>query len=237
MAENKPVWIPTWLGLLIMVVALWILMKILTGGRSLSIDTSPPTESNDAPATAPAANGDTKSKISPYVFEADEKKSLPKLAKKLGSSWSRLQPMREAAALHVAKNPKCDFVELAEASDKSTKSEIVIFVDCRNGERMYVSESDLKTGGANRFQSEKIVDRGSAILACSNAAKSITTHPQLADMHVWSGSAFHADKTTGNARVLLDFDASNAFGVESKLTAECTFPGYGAKPEIRISTR
>lgn len=201
-------------------------------------DKSTPTPSTaPAPTATHAAAVDPKQKVSPYVFDADEKKDFPKLASKLGASWSRLQPTREAAALHVAANPKCDFVEIAEASDKSTKANIVIFVDCRNGERMYVSESDLKAGSPNQFQSDKVVDRASAIKACSDAAKSMTTHPELADMHIWTGSSFSANKTTGNAQVLLDFDASNAFGVEGKFTARCIFPGDGDPPEITVHAR
>lgn len=190
-----------------------------------------------APATAPIAEEDPKTKISQYVFVADEKSDYPKLAKKLGASWSRLQSTREASALHVAVNSKCDFVELAEASDKSTKSNIVIFVDCRNGERMYVSESDLKTGGAYEFQSDKVFDRMSAIKICNGTAKSMTAHPELADMHIWTGSSFSANKTTGNAQVLLDFDASNTFGVKGKFTARCVFPANGEVPEITVHAR
>lgn len=187
--------------------------------------------------TPSAAVVDPRTKVSPYVFEADDKKDFPKLAKKLGSSWSRLQSVREAAALHAASNEKCDYVEVAEASDRSTKSDIVIFVDCRNGERMYVSEFSLGAGVANRFQSEKTVGRASAIKACSDAAKSMTTHPELADMHAWSGSSFSANRTTGNAQVMLDFDAKNSFGVEGKFTARCIFPANGQPPEIQILPR
>ena len=187
--------------------------------------------------TPSASTVDPRAKVSPYVFEADDKKDFPKLAKKLGSSWSRLQSVRETAALHAASNEKCDYVEVAEASDQSTSSDIVIFVDCRNGERMYVRESSLGAGVANHFQSENIVSRASAIKACSDAAKSMTTHPELADMHIWSGSSFSTNKTTGNAQVLLDFDAKNSFGVEGKFTARCIFPANGQPPEIQVLPR
>lgn len=189
-------------------------------------------------SNAPSTNAiDPRAKVSPYVVEADDKKDFPKLAKNLGSSWSRLQSVRESAALHAASNAKCDYVEVAEASDRSTSSDIVIFVDCRNGERMYVSESSLGAGVANRFQSEKTVSSASAIKACSDAAKSVTTHPELADMHVWSGSTFSTNKTTGNAQVMLDFDAKNSFGVEGKFTARCIFPANDQPPEIQILPR
>lgn len=39
MTEKKPIWIPTWLGLLIMVAVLWLLVKVMTGGQDLSINT------------------------------------------------------------------------------------------------------------------------------------------------------------------------------------------------------
>lgn len=191
-----------------------------------------PASSTPSPRTV-----DPTAKVSPYVFEADDKADFPKLARKLGSSWSRLQSVREAAALHVAGSEKCDYVEVAEASDRSTSKDIVIFVDCRNGQRMYVSESSLGAGRVGQFQSEKTISRSVAIKACSDSAKSMTTHPELADMHIWSGSSFSTNKTTGNAQVLLDFDAKNSFGVEGKFTARCIFSADGQPAEIQISPR
>ncbi len=186
---------------------------------------------------APQPPADPRTKISPYVFKADDQATYPKLAIQLGESWVRLQPTREAAAFLVAEKAECDYVESAEASDRSTTTEIVIFVDCRNGERMYIAESDLKTAANKAFQSQKVVDRESAIQACSNAAKSLTAQPQLADMHTWIGASFNSNKTTGNAQVLLDFEASNALGVEEEFTARCVFPGNGSPPEITLHPR
>ena len=176
---------------------------------------------------------DPETKMSPSVFEAYDKKYFPKLAEKLGASWSRIQSVREAAARHVASSEKCDYVEIAEVSDRSSSEDIVIFVDCRNRQRMYVSESSLAAGVTGGFQSEKTVSRSHAVQACSDAAKSMTTYPELADMHTWLGSAFSADTTTGNAQVWLDFDAKNAFGVASRFTAHCIFPADG-RPEIQV---
>lgn len=41
MAEKKPIWIPTWLGLLIAAAALWIVVRLMTGGEDLSIGHGP----------------------------------------------------------------------------------------------------------------------------------------------------------------------------------------------------
>ena len=39
MTGKKQIWIPTWLGLIIMVAVLWLLVKVMTGGQDLSINT------------------------------------------------------------------------------------------------------------------------------------------------------------------------------------------------------
>jgi hypothetical protein len=175
-------------------------------------------------------------KVSPTIFEPYIEEHFPKLKEKLGDAWERLQSVRETAALQVASSAQCDYVEMAEASDRSTPANIVIFVDCRNHQRMFVNEHSIARGANGVFQSEKTVDQSSAIEACSEAAKSLVMYPELADIHTWSGSAFNADKTTGNAQVFLDFDAKNALGIEFEYTARCVFP-TNARPEIQVQPR
>lgn len=48
MADSKPIWIPTWLGLLIAAGALWLVIKVMSGGDNLGIDTAPPKASSQA---------------------------------------------------------------------------------------------------------------------------------------------------------------------------------------------
>lgn len=216
------------------VVMVSILGFILFAALLPFVGERPETTARSAPADRVL---DPRSKVSSGIFEADNRSDFPKLARKLGSSWARLQPTREAAALHVAKNDKCDYVEVAEASDRSTSKDIVIFVDCRNGERQYVSESSLASGQDGAFQSDKTVGKDSAIEACRRSAKSMTMYPELAEMNLWSGSSFSANRSTGNARVLLDFNSKNAFGVERKFTATCIFQADGGTAEIKIKIR
>ena len=180
---------------------------------------------------------DPKSKVDPGIFEPYDKSQYPRLAKTLGKAWSRLQQAREAAALHVASNPKCDYVELAEAADRTTAKEIVFFVDCRNGERMYVAESNLKSGSQTAFQSQNSVDRTAAMSACREGILKTAAFPSSVDIHVLTGTAFDTNKTTGNTRVRMDFTAKNALGAELSYTAICIFPGDGSPPEITIKLR
>ena len=203
-----------------------------TGAASTSArqDTSPGTATRSTAV-------DPRSKIADAIFKADAKSEYPSLARTLGKSWSRLQPAREAVALRVAANPRCDYVEVVEAAQRSTAGEIVFFVDCRNGERMYVSESDLKTGSEPAFQSQKIVDKSAAMVACREGVMKMVTFPESVDVHVLTGTAFSTHKTTGNARLLMDFDAKNALGAKLGYRATCIFPADGSPPEITINTR
>lgn len=223
-------------GSLLLVCVIGLVVIIILGGvqKKTGTNTGAANSSGAAPSTPV---DDPKTKISPEIFKADDKSDFPQLAKKLGSAWPRLQPSREAAAIRAASSEQCDYVEVAEASDKSTKSNIVFFVDCRNGERLYVSEQDLKSKANSVFQSDKVIDQSTAIEACSNAAKSMTTHPELANMHTWSGASFNANKSTGNALVTVDFEAKNLMGVEGKFTARCIFPADGQPPEINVLPR
>lgn len=184
-----------------------------------------------------AQSGDPRASISPTVFEPYDKSGFPKLARKLGASWARIQPVREAAAFKALESGRCDFVELAEVSDnRSTKENIAVFVDCRNLERFYVSESDVKAAKRAVTQSSKSIGRAAAIAACAEAARRAATYPSLVDAHTWAGASFSSDRTTGGARVLLDFEATNALGVELPYRANCLFPADAA-PELSITAR
>lgn len=191
-----------------------------------------------AVATPPAApDVNPRDQIEPYIFEPYTQQDFPKMWARLGSDGARYQRLREAAAYKALASGKCDHVELSEISDDSTKANLVAFVDCSNKERFLISEADLRGTDKPIAQSERVIDRAAAIRACSDAAKSRAKFPSLVDTHTWAGSSFTANKTTGNARVLLDFEATNGLGVELPYKASCLFPAGGAPLELHITPR
>lgn len=190
-----------------------------------------------APSEVATPKTDPRTRIDPYVFEPYAKSGYPKLAAKLGRSWSRIQALREAAAVKAIETNNCDHVELAEVSDaRTTRENITVFVDCRNRERFYVSEADVAASSNPVAQSARTVGRSQAIEACAEAARRAATYPSLVDAHTWAGASFTSDRTTGGARVLLDFEATNAFGDELPYRANCLFP-TDAAPELSITAR
>lgn len=192
----------------------------------------------DATAAAPAPpEVNPRDQIESYIFEPYSRQDFPKLFARLGSDAARFQRLREGAAYKALASGKCDHVEISEISDDSTKANLIAFVDCTNKERFLISEADLKDGETPLAQSERVVDRTAAIQACSDAAKSRAKFPSLVDTHTWAGASFTSNKTTGNARVLLDFEATNALGVELPYKASCLFPAGGAPLELHIAPR
>lgn len=180
-----------------------------------------------------------KARTSEYVFSPYDRGNYPKLYALLGGEpTDRIQRVREEASRRALASGRCDYVELAEVSNqRTTKDNISVFVDCRNSERFNVSESDVRADVAASANSDRTVSRGDAITACVNAAKSMATFPSLFDPHVWTGSTYQTYKTLGTARVMLDFDAQNALGVNLPYTANCLFSPGSLDPDLTISER
>lgn len=167
----------------------------------------------DMPATDAAQDprAGLYAKVDKGVFDPYTKDQYPKLFQKYGTRMKEIQAAREDAAFAAAASSKCDRVELAEVSSKGTKTDAVFFVDCKNGERFYISESDLRGKVAASPQSSKGVNESQAHLACQQAIRQRLQYPSSADFSMF-GVDISKGKATGNLRIALDFEAKNGFG-------------------------
>ena len=192
------------------------------------------------PPSPPPTDEELRARISEYVFDAYDRTNFPKLYKRLGKPdpTQRIQAIREGASFQALRTGKCDFVELTEISDaRSSNDNLVVFVDCRNRERFYISERDLVSQLAAVANSERTLPRVQALEACVEAARAAATFPSLVAPHIWTGASYTTYKTMGSARVILDFDATNALGVELSYTANCLFPAGSSIPELTVTPR
>ena len=134
----------------------------------------------------------------------------------------RIDALRAAAAEAVAKNPRCDRVEFADLSDSrsTVPTRPVVFVDCANLERFYLSEDEVDE--AVRSQQEKSANfsRTQLIERCTEATRVRLNFPSTMDRNIWSISA-RQSPYQGNWVVEFDFKASNAFGMELPASARC----------------
>jgi hypothetical protein len=192
-------------------------------GNSLS---SVPTERVGAAPIDPGV-------YSPYVRENGWQKTFAKWG---DAGVRRIQKLREAAAETVAQNPKCDAVELSEISDQRSNppDSPVVYVDCRNSERFYLSEADVgghlsseKEKGA-RFSSVELIDQ------CTREVKSRLNLPSTFDRDFFSVS--DRQGTSGNRVVEFTFEAKNGLGMTLPAAARCIMTTQG-QFEVEITEK
>lgn len=95
--------------------------------------------------------GEDQSEYEPAVIQDGSffkysKESFPKLYSKWGDDGvNKIMRLERAAAYKVSESKGgCDAIHTSALSEnKSSKEEIVIYVDCNNGTRVYVSEREL----------------------------------------------------------------------------------------------
>jgi hypothetical protein len=158
------------------------------------------------------------------------KDQFPKLFEKWGSKWVKKISEVEKAAIHKIANTEnsCDEIISGFISENKSipKQKIVIFVDCANGERFYVEDSEVDTKEAIKSQTEKAISQDEAFDRCKKLVKANATYPSSVDFKLLDTSGFQA-KTTGNVVVNLGFKAKNGFGVELDAQARCVFTPDG----------
>lgn len=168
---------------------------------------------------------DMKSKVPSYVIENYTKDQYPAIFKKFKSKINDINALRKKAAFLAANSEKCDEVSLSELNaDDSKKNNLQFFVDCKNGSRFRMSESDIISQKSVLTEKEKALDEKEAMEQCMNYIRASATNPDSVDMHAFGGINHFTNETTGNVVVDIEFDAENDFGAKITSTAHCLFP-------------
>ena len=189
---------------------------------------SPATAPNNIPSSGPEVpptqrEPGQRAPISPGVFERYTRAGFQKTFDAWGEAGvTRIQNLREAAADQIAENPRCDRVALSElsASKSTPPNKPVVFVDCANGERFYLSERDLGAPVASQQEKSNKMSAIDLIEACTEATISRLNFPSTFDKSLFTTSSRQAP-TTGNWVVTFDFTAKNSYGMELPSTARC----------------
>lgn len=165
---------------------------------------------------------------SDVAYEITEK-GYPKTYARWGKDWmddiNRMMPL---AVARVATNPKCDAPELADLSDNrsSPQQEAVFYVDCKNKERFYISQSELS--GTSEVQAESSVLAGKPsqyIQPCRDMTIPQLAYPSTFDENFAGANSYQG--TSGNMVVEIDFTAKNAMGIELPQAVRCVFSTNG----------
>lgn len=183
-----------------------------------AITTESKTEPKEQTETAKAEpNKDYSNLVVPIT-----KDGYPKTYNAWGEKWiGDINNTMPVAINHIAKSDKCDEpVDIGLSDNRSKpKTEAVFYVDCKNGERFYVSQTELNNNAEVKAESEQLADAHEYIQMCKKAVKAQVNFPETFDEKTLSIRAYKG--TSGNVVVEIPFVAKNAFGVEMENTGKC----------------
>ena len=163
-------------------------------------------------------------RIRPYAIDEYTRSQYPSLVAQYRSRLPEIHRLRRLAAEQSVDSNKCDYVENVQLSQESRVSSLKFFIDCSNGARIYLTESEIKSGASIRTEAENAWDEGSAIISCRELIKREADIPSSVNFHTFTGTRASTNPSSGNVDVIIDFDAKNLFGTEIGFTARCIFP-------------
>lgn len=163
-------------------------------------------------------------------------------------AFARANDLAKWPAIKAASTSNCDQVDLVAISDQATSDALVWFVDCANGERIFVSEPEAtemrdhfaarpERKPASNSQPKPTSSASSApkqekksfefdarvealvVGSCDDAIKATLTNKRSFDP-TWSYD-YRTDRSTGRASLMREFDADNAFGGTISSRYEC----------------
>lgn len=178
--------------------------------------------------------------VDPNSYAPMTQRGYPKTYAEWGEKWvSLINSMRKTAAQITSTNPSCDVVDISElSSNRSTaKKHVVIFVDCRNGQRFYYSQDELKSPRIIKpsvQQGTAEISDETLISACELAVRGALRFPSSLDKSWFTTDVYRAP--TGNVVVTFDFKALNGFGAALPHRARCVTDDRGQHPP-EISAR
>lgn len=179
------------------------------------------------------ANDKYSSRIQSYALTPYTKQGYPDTIAQFGSRLTEIEQYRRRTAEMALDSGKCDKVEFVELSTESSLSRLKFWADCSNGQRIYLTESEIDKSSKVLTQEEKSWDEASAMKACREAIKDRALIPSEVDIHNFLGTSLYKAPLTHNVVLKMNFDAKNAFGTDIPYTATCHFePGKVGTIEI-----
>lgn len=209
-----------------------LLLWIIILGIPIMIFTNIGSETNSNNEIRDKSNISSAKPISEYAYNDYTKDQFPKLYAEWGSKWvQKIAKVEKAAVQKIANSENtCDSIDSAGISTTRSipKKEIVIYVNCINGEHFYVSEKQIKEDKPLLSQAQKSVDIDEAISRCKQLIRINETHP----LSIKYGN-IDTFKAQGNGNIVVSilYDSKNDLGGELPHKVKCYIPPEG-KDEI-----
>lgn len=180
----------------------------------------------DTTQVTPKETSKLPAEISAHAYSNYTYDQYPRTFDKWGEDWVRkISDVEHGAAEKIANDPNtCDIIDYVGLSDNKSivKQKIVVFVDCRNGDRYYVSDNEVNDSRKILSQSEKAISLNTAFKQCQVLVKKSGKYASSENFNILSTEGFQA-QTTGNVVVNIQFDSQHM----SQQKAKCIFTPDG----------
>ena len=178
-----------------------------------------------APALSP------EEKVMSGAIETYTKANHPKIHKAWGDAGlQKVNELAPKAALAAATSKSCDRINIVGLSSERSNppKQAEFFVDCANGERIYMDEVSITRNFAPPPESTKSasVNDGQAIQMCEGAVKNQLNNPLTFDRKMLD-TAVGRPKQAGSVVVKFGFTAKNGLGAELPHIARCVITPDG----------
>ncbi|WP_237173046.1 hypothetical protein [Paracandidimonas lactea] len=178
------------------------------------------------------APAEPKGVIADGAIQKITKAQYPKTFKQWGQKGvDRINSLTPAAAQLVIDSGTCDSLELIELSGRSKPpSSIVFFADCKNGNRFYVSDADIKASQKLMSKNETTSKYSDSAMTemCTKSIRSGLQFPSTFDANFGGTTVYRAPG--GNVVVNIDFEAKNGLGNVLPHRGRCVFDDRGMSP-------
>lgn len=172
------------------------------------------------------------SKISADAIDPITKDGYPDVFAAWGDvGIKRINALMPKAAQKAAESAECDRVEYVGYSDRSTpRKTVVLYVDCANKKRLFLSEAELQTKAVPVSKEAKTAAYSDAklIATCEESVKSQLKYPLTFNRSWTSTGVYRAPG--GNIMVMFTFEAKNALGATLPQKARCAVDDRGMDP-------
>lgn len=185
-------------------------------GLITSINGTPSEDKKDEPEKKVHKAPISPSAIHKYPESASElkKQGFPKMLKKYGvEGVKKINKLLPKAAEKAALNRTMDKIVYADVSDnRSTKEQLVFYVDAENRNRLCISEKELENDAPVYSDQEKL----KALLPlhvemCEQIIKSKLNYPSTYDKSLFDSGSETQEYTNA---IRIAFSAKNAYGLE-----------------------
>lgn len=191
-------------------------------------------------AAMPMAGAVQAAEVPPHAVMPYTAKSHPKATATWGAAaLPGINRLRVAAAQKVAASKECDEVSIAELSnERSTKpAGWVVFVDCNNGKRFYLSQADVGGGEPATSVQQKAFARtpGAMAASCRAVIQGRLEFPSTYDESLLASGERRVE-ASGTVVTELAYTAKNRFGATLPYLGRCIFNDTGLV-EVKITGR